>query len=114
MLRLTVATAALTLLCMPTIAGTYSIPLPPLEYSGPYRGHVTWHHVSLAKMQKLCGGYGLKEHVLACALPQGAHCVIVMPRIGGQITRTIWHRLRIHELGHCNGWPGDHPNPRWQ
>jgi hypothetical protein len=21
--------------------------------------------------------------------------------------------IRRHELGHCNGWPADHPNARW-
>jgi hypothetical protein len=114
MLRLTVAAAALALLC--PSAPAVEIPLPPPEYSKPYRGQVRWRHVSLAEVQRLCGGFGVRAYVIiyACAVPEGTHCLVVMPKIGGPITREVWQRLRAHELGHCAGWPGDHPNPRWK
>ena len=39
-------------------------------------------------------------------------CVIVIPAIDGLVTPHIQERIRLHEIGHCAGWPADHPGAR--
>ena len=39
-------------------------------------------------------------------------CVIVIPAIDGLVTPHVQERIRLHEIGHCAGWPADHPGAR--
>ena len=32
-------------------------------------------------------------------------CVIVIPAIDGLVTPHVQERIRLHEIGHCAGWP---------
>jgi hypothetical protein len=49
----------------------------------------------------------------ACAIQAKQSCTIVIPKIDGQnIDTETQSRLRRHEIGHCNGWPNDHPDGR--
>lgn len=81
--------------------------LPPPEYSGEYKGQVIvtkWHDYSL--LRALCKN----PTTTACAFH-------IADKDGGPVSCLImlgprhWNDERAlkHELGHCNGWPGDHP-----
>ena len=43
----------------------------------------------------------------------GAQCVVYL-RDNAEIRRQGWTRQIVlrHEIGHCNGWPGDHRGMR--
>jgi hypothetical protein len=79
--------------------------LPPPEYDKPYTGKLTKRFAPLADIPKLCGGPGK----FACARVGSDACDIVIAELGGTITLALQNVLIRHELGHCNGWPGDHP-----
>ena len=55
-------------------------------------------------MSRVCAGLpgGLN-------LIRNMFCVIVIPAIDGLVTPRIQERMRLHEMGHCLGWPADHP-----
>jgi hypothetical protein len=40
-------------------------------------------------------------------------CRIVIPSIDSYITPPFQELIRLHEIGHCLGWPKDHPGERW-
>jgi hypothetical protein len=89
--------------------------LPPAEYDHPYEGDLTIKIVAtLEELYALCG---LKEDItpnaLACAFPSSNSCIFLL--VSDEIMRKRgWTTglLFRHEIGHCNGWPGDHPGER--
>jgi hypothetical protein len=86
--------------------------LPPPQYDKPYGGKLTKRMEPLADIAKLCG-----SGKWACARVGGNACEIIIPELGGAITLALQNVVVRHEIGHCNGWPGDHPRhwgfPRW-
>jgi hypothetical protein len=86
--------------------------LPPVEYDHWYEGDLTIKIVdSLEELYILCAVK--KDYMLACALPGGTSCVIIM--VNDEIMRTQGWTTGVlvrHEIGHCNGWPGDHGGVR--
>ena len=96
-------------LCLPAYALVLDIPLPPARYDRAYTGELKTINADIADVHKLCGSpYGLR--VFACAKPDIGKCTIVLPRVeDGGVTKQQRERLRRHEIGHCNGWPADHP-----
>jgi hypothetical protein len=84
-----------------------SMILPPVEYDHYYEGDLTIKIVdSLDELYALCA---VKTNaMLACALPAGKSCIILM--VKNEIMRkrgwTTGILLR-HEIGHCNGWAPD-------
>src|SRR5262245_37432859 len=86
--------------------------LPPAEYDHFYDGDLTIKIVpDLISLRAACGTD--KETMLACAMRNAKGCVIYM--VEDRVMRERgWNTglLLRHEIGHCNGWPGDHPGQR--
>jgi hypothetical protein len=77
---------------------------PPARYdSGPlinpqYQMPII-EHLSPAKLITACFG----RH-LACSFAEiGSPCKIILPIAG-------WRSMLRHEMGHCRGWPANHPS----
>jgi hypothetical protein len=103
--------------------------LPPEQYDVPYTGILMIQRLPIEQIHKVC----ISNQKMACAMvvstyPEAnagkggwqismngnrAVCLIIMPP-----DDYIWKRRQDpkdtirHELGHCNGWPSDHPNSR--
>ena len=84
--------------------------LPPPEYDYPYTGKLILNRVdTLEELFKKCPG--LPSFILACTyLRKDNSCLVFM--VADDIIRLRGWTAKIllrHEIGHCNGWPGDHP-----
>jgi hypothetical protein len=81
--------------------------LPPLEFDHYYEGDLTIKMVdSLDELYALCN---VKTNaMLACALPAGKSCIVIMVR-DEVMRKRGWTSgvLLRHEIGHCNGWSLD-------
>lgn len=81
---------------------------PPVRF----RGDVEATRVSFtANPEKACRAAGLKNigeaGVRACSITGGGRREVIIRnpcKASGQYARDL-----CHELGHLNGWPGDHP-----
>lgn len=87
------------------------IPLPPVEYDHPYTGVlVTTVATTLKGVRDLCP----LPAVYGCAfrMHSGGCLIVLAPdkdiREAGWTTELV----RRHEIGHCNGWPSNHPGAR--
>jgi hypothetical protein len=88
--------------------------LPPVRYDRPYHGRVTTEVVAdRTALRAICTSASRDPAVAACARrgSDGTTCHIMI------VKRWANNKLLLrHELGHCNGWPGDHagirPYPR--
>jgi hypothetical protein len=88
---------------------------PPARYDHAYSGKLTLTKIPQAQMQKACqrlfAKYGLKDttsfqqHGCAKAFPESCIVITIDKAYMGATPAAV---LR-HELGHCNGWSGDHP-----
>jgi hypothetical protein len=86
--------------------------LPLAEYDHYYEGDLTIKMVAtLEELRAICQMD--QPQLLACTLRNLNSCVIVL--VNDEVMRkrswTTGMLLR-HEMGHCNGWPGDHPGER--
>ena len=91
---------------------------PPWQYDYPFTGELTVIYLpSIELVDRVCrmGSRGVKDvplgyYTRACALLQnnGLNCEIIMPH-KRLYTEKAWNSIMRHEIGHCNGWPGDHP-----
>src|SRR5215470_6323000 len=80
--------------------------LPPSQYDHQPQIPVIEKVVPWNELQQLCRarerpiyngtGYG----VWGCAIVKGGKCYVARLDVPG---------VKRHELGHCNGWPKDHP-----
>jgi hypothetical protein len=81
--------------------------LPPVEFDHYYEGDLTIKIVdTLDELYALCAIKN--DTMLACALPAGKSCIVIMVRDEvmrkrGWTTGVIFR----HEIGHCNGWAPD-------
>jgi len=86
--------------------------LPPPEYDRPYNGDLTIRIVpTFEALRAACNVYNPK--MLACARHNAKSCIIYL--VEDEVMRERgWNTglLLRHEIGHCNGWPGDHPDER--
>jgi hypothetical protein len=88
--------------------------LPPPEYDYPFRGQLIAVRKPAELMKEICPRTILPT-TLACAVRfnEGKACVVI---IGDDalIEKGPWPYDIIlrHEVGHCNGWAGSHPNAR--
>jgi hypothetical protein len=79
-------------------------PAPPIEFDGPYKGRLTVTNLE---------DYGIIRYIcknptaVACAIHTSGNCLILL----GPGTWSNKDVMR-HELGHCQGWPADHPGAR--
>lgn len=87
--------------------------LPPPEYDHHYEGHLILKLVdSHLELLTLCEKQR-QPNTLACArrAVDGERCWVFM--LSDEQIRKRGYTTEIllrHEIGHCNGWPGDHPN----
>ena len=88
--------------------------LPPREYDYPYSGKLIIATAqSQDELKEFCGEAYKPGLTLGCARRGNTSCRIIMAPeqiiIAGGWTKELMLR---HEIGHCNGWPGDHPGQR--
>jgi tetratricopeptide (TPR) repeat protein len=97
----------------PAVANALKGSLPPPEYTGTYKGLVIERVLPFAAVMREC-----KPFANACAMiarpDPTMFCVIVIPAIDGLVTPQVQERIRLHEIGHCAGWPANHPGARWE
>jgi hypothetical protein len=97
----------------PTVVIRYSAAiLPPVEFDKPYDGDLVLIQVDTEQdVAELCR---LKGPRLGCAYRIGYSRCAVTIASDAAIRARGWTRELVmrHELGHCNGWPGDHPGMR--
>jgi hypothetical protein len=91
--------------------------LPPVEYDKPFGGKLEEVVVkSREEMDASCKHIGLllPNVPLGCGkLLAADHCVIYLAR--DEVNRSVGlttDLVRRHEVGHCNGWPKEHPGGR--
>lgn len=87
---------------------------PPARYDHAYTGKLLLQKLPQAKVQKACqwlfARYGMKDttsfqqHGCAKAFPDSCIVITIDKTYMGATPAAV---LR-HELGHCNGWSGDH------
>lgn len=106
-----VAACAITVASQAFAAGARPPPqLPPPKYDRPYHGALRVVVRTWTEIARLCG-----RDAWACTWgDQGGVCTIYLPRIDGRyVNHAGYDGLFRHEVGHCNGWPGNHPNARY-
>src|SRR5271170_4548143 len=79
---------------------------PPPQYDHAYHGHVIERRMSQLQIFFLCHG-----PAPACSWVSKGVCHIVVSDT--EKDERALPLIRQHEIGHCNGWPGSHPNGRW-
>src|SRR5215469_13805947 len=87
--------------------------LPPIEYDHPVKQAVFISDVPITKeLQEICDfSIDAKLFIVGCAAVEATVCRIYLgPRPSW--TGLTRHIVIRHELGHCNGWPKDHPGMR--
>jgi hypothetical protein len=97
--------------------------LPPDKYDVPYTGSLKIWITPLPVIEYFCRG---ASHI-SCAWPGVKECrmLILQPvaegkrfdtlDVDGKAVANVKGNLALalrHELGHCNGWPNDHPDGR--
>lgn len=87
--------------------------LPPPEYDHHYEGHLILKVVNDHLELLILCGQEKKPATLACArrAVDGERCWVFM--LSDELIKQRGYTPEIlmrHEIGHCNGWPGDHPN----
>jgi hypothetical protein len=87
--------------------------LPPAEYDIPYKGKLTIR-TALSKEDLKLACPNAQPWTLGCAYRFNAeNCLIIL--LADRLIREKGWSTEImlrHELGHCNGWPGNHPGER--
>lgn len=112
MQRLAVLLLFLAMTCPALAEPNYRV-LPPVAYDYPFKGNlITVKKQSKEEVNKLCNtpmamGLGCMKFV------SPEHCVIVV--VSDEIAEAAGYTPEVvvrHEVGHCNGWPKDHPGTR--
>lgn len=76
---------------------------PPIRYDHPFNGKMVIEQNYGGELTSISGPCFPWNGSYACAKLIGNICYIYVMR--GKLTPDL---LR-HEVGHCNGWPADHP-----
>jgi hypothetical protein len=89
---------------------------PPARYAGPYTGELTVIVADFKRIPHLCRqlfidagitNFRVSQRQRGCAHVEADRCTIVIPR--GHAYGSSQEAVMRHELGHCAGWPADHP-----
>jgi|SRR5215467_5599230 len=86
--------------------------LPPPEYDHYYEGDLTIEvKDTLEELYNACNNNN--PILLGCSYRYAKNCVIYLAS-DKLMRKRGWNSglLLRHEMGHCNGWPGDHPAER--
>jgi len=99
----------------------YIATIPPERFDHEYTGHLIEYNLSIdvIRSEDVCGTVP-RDQVIACTymdqLPN--ECTIFMPKVGQTfswfgrqytMTQGSYDSVKRHEIGHCNGWPPNHP-----
>jgi hypothetical protein len=116
---------ALALLLLTTVSAqsftSYArIPLiPPAEYDYPFDGDLTVNVVSQDEIRELCAEIYSKRPKTAPAIGCARRrvsikkcAIFIAPEADLKALGTTHSIILRDEMGHCNGWPDDHPNAR--
>jgi len=97
---------------------------PPPEFDKPYKGILAIFRLPFADVEKFCAGLTkqhacsfIKQSVPFQKVGDRTVCYIIMPTdddVAQYRGYLGYHEtpndIIRHEIGHCNGWPADHPN----
>jgi hypothetical protein len=78
---------------------------PPPQYDHPYHGQVIEQRLSFLQIIQLCHG-----PTAACSWVSNGVCHIALSQ--AEEDDRLIALMRQHEIGHCNGWPSNHPGGR--
>jgi hypothetical protein len=84
---------------------------PPARFDHPYSGKLIIHRLPQPQIvdvcEKLLGKRSMIQH--GCSTkPQNGRCEIWI--VDKTYMRATPRAVLRHEVGHCNGWPSDHPD----
>jgi hypothetical protein len=99
---------------MAQYAGTTGA-LPPVEYDHPYSGKLTVERTPYQHVVRQNCSYSPFPYLLGCAKLFAAEdrCYILMMDDDYLAKLNFPPEIVLrHEIGHCNGWPGDHRGGR--
>jgi len=82
---------------------------PPVRYQHNGIAQVTTF-TNQVGIDAACGKAGPGARTEACSFPKTLALVLPNP-CGSEFAGQSFARLACHELGHLNGWPGNHPRP---
>jgi hypothetical protein len=89
--------------------------LPPLQYDVAYVGKLEiLRYVSIEELRTVCWTRDHESRAVACAERKDHSCTIHLG--ANEILIATGHTfasIMRHELGHCNGWSGNHEQARW-
>jgi hypothetical protein len=84
--------------------------LPPLAYDFPYTGKLTVRRVGPDQMRLVCPLPKPGRVTIGCAHIGKGECeVIIADNTTLEFLGWNYQLVLRHELGHCEGWPADHP-----
>ena len=91
---------------------------PPPEFDKPFEGVIAIIRAPFSDVQKICavGIYAcswVKQKVPFLQLGERTVCYIAISPddvLAQRRERQDYNEIIRHEIGHCNGWPSDHPN----
>ena len=82
---------------------------PPPKYQHDGIAAVTFF-VGQKKINSICGEAGPGYQTQACAF-SGDRKLVLPNACDAEFEGQSFARLVCHEMGHLNGWPGNHPRP---
>jgi hypothetical protein len=94
--------------------------MPPNELPPPQFDHATKKPVTVvdvaseAELRERCGWTTRDVHsiLVGCSAPSEVICKIFLGPPQTERTGVTRNVVLRHEIGHCEGWPADHPNPK--
>jgi hypothetical protein len=93
----------------------YRLVMPPARYaSGPYLYPVKLHRMPNDQRLGVCVNVvatrgGLASPDLGCTKVGPVSCDVYLPK-KRTIPKLLADHIVLHELAHCRGWPGNHPD----
>jgi len=88
---------------------------PPPEYDHPFTGKLEVHYLNdgALEIKAHCPANKYGQRLGCATIIRPEYCQIYIGPIDELETYGLTDITVLrHEIGHCNGWPGDHPNIR--
>lgn len=86
----------------------WDMTMPPLKYDHiDFDGTISVVFEDPGTLHKICAQANASETLGCSSLYSAGYCVIWMSKGLPDMTQKM---LRLHEMAHCKGWPGDHPS----
>jgi hypothetical protein len=88
--------------------------IPPVEYDHPYKGKLTIERSTSQSEIRLNCPYSAFRYHLGCAKPTAEGGCYILMADDDTIRKAGWlpEIVLRHEMGQCDGWPGDHRGAR--